>query len=573
MKRAGDAKNQIAVKAFEVSVNSEPLKKLNALKSARQEKAAAAKAVELRIQAEARALTELDAQFGPESLRLKDARQSLDRAAKERKERFVDTVARLTDMERDAAKVAEMSLEFPAKYLPAGVVFIDTPGVNTDVAENRARAWSAIHRDADGCILLSDLQQAVSQSTKDFIDEIKREVPHIILVLTKVDKVLSNAEGVGDGSPEAQVEDARKKGVLEFAKKVKRPPEDLLAVAVAAKPVLDRPDDAAARALFEAEIHKIFQLLARERTLMLGMRSAKVVASCLAGIAESRTKDETTFRERIERLDAQRIPNPGEFCAKQMARVEAAIQSSAKKVVHSARSFAYHGIENLFRSYQRRIEYTTTIAELEAVESEIQAAFNDTIADVVLDSRRWARKELGAAATALEEDLLAEVRACYRIVETMARVSRTAEKKSDGWVSFDPPSITPYEAPQKSFFTGVVRQLGAWLKGMGEYHTEAIGTVRSYLDLAESDIQGKLSAQQSAMADALRRALEGSIQNAVAAYQSWIARIVDDERAAIESERAKLRRLVELGEDLKANGAALEEAMRAAERDSIGISR
>jgi len=130
--------------------------------------------------------------------------------------------------------------------IPAGLVIIDTPGVNTDNEVNRARAWETIRRDADGCIVLSDIQQTVSQSTREFVREVKGYLPHIMLVLTKVDRAIESAEF--DGEPvDDQIEEARRVGEARFAAEVGRTPGEILSFAVSAQRALCNDDEVAAR--------------------------------------------------------------------------------------------------------------------------------------------------------------------------------------------------------------------------------------------------------------------------------------------------------------------------------------
>ena len=173
--------------------------------------------------------------------------------------RFRSEVHELTDMEKRGRDVVELTIGFPAVHLPDGITVIDTPGVNTDNAPNRERAWDVIRSEADGCLLISDMQQVISQSTRKFLHEVKAIIPHILLVMSKVDRALENAEDVGDLEPCQQVEAARCKGVLRFSKEVGRTPDEVFSIAVAAEPALrgDTSPDGLGRQ-FSLEVAKVF---------------------------------------------------------------------------------------------------------------------------------------------------------------------------------------------------------------------------------------------------------------------------------------------------------------------------
>jgi hypothetical protein len=78
-------------------------------------------------------------------------------------ERFHQEVQKLTDMKSRGGQVAQLELCYPGRLLPRSLVVIDTPGVNADDQTNRGRAWDVIRGEADGCIVLSDIQQAAIQ--------------------------------------------------------------------------------------------------------------------------------------------------------------------------------------------------------------------------------------------------------------------------------------------------------------------------------------------------------------------------------------------------------------------------
>src|SRR5262249_60258643 len=123
-----------------------------------------------------------------------------------------------------------------------------------------ATEWSAIRDEVDGCIFVSELDRGVSESAKRLVRQLKSSVPHVLLVLTKVDKAFAGAVDRGGDDPWHQVEQARRIGTRRFARELGREPESVLSVAVAAEVAL-RPEDSELGRGFETEIAKLFQLL------------------------------------------------------------------------------------------------------------------------------------------------------------------------------------------------------------------------------------------------------------------------------------------------------------------------
>jgi hypothetical protein len=93
--------------------------------------------------------------------------------------------------------LVELSIDYPARLLPSDVTIIDVPGT---LAEG-APQWNAIREEVDGCILVSELDRAVSESAKRLLRWLRDVVPHLLLVLTKVDQAFAKAVRSGRRRP------------------------------------------------------------------------------------------------------------------------------------------------------------------------------------------------------------------------------------------------------------------------------------------------------------------------------------------------------------------------------------
>src|SRR5260221_1075441 len=192
------------------------------------------------------------------------------RARQERYDEFASEIRSLTDPRARGREVSELHIEYPARFLPDDVVIIDPAGATSDNAELRSRAWRTILDQADGCIVVSELEHAVSRKAQKLLEQLRESVPHSILVLTKMDRSFAWAEKQGIADPREEVERARKIGTRRFARELGRDPGSVLSVAVAAEQSLHEGASAEpAGRRFAAEVVTVFKLLRQERAFIL----------------------------------------------------------------------------------------------------------------------------------------------------------------------------------------------------------------------------------------------------------------------------------------------------------------
>src|SRR5262249_28532000 len=102
----------------------------------------------------------------------------------ERRRHFLSNLGALTRKRPAGATLTELSIDYPARLLPDDVTIIDMPGAFSESAPE----WIAIREQVDGCIFVSEIDRAVSESAKGFLRRLREVIPHLLLVLTKVDK-------------------------------------------------------------------------------------------------------------------------------------------------------------------------------------------------------------------------------------------------------------------------------------------------------------------------------------------------------------------------------------------------
>ena len=535
---------------------------------------------------------------------LAGARGSLNEHLVERHRAFLEEMRSLTDMQLRGEKVQELVLEYPAQYLPKELTIIDTPGVNTDNERNRDRSWEVIKNQADGCILLSDLQQVVGTSTRDFVSEVRGYVPHILLVLTKVDKALENAEGSQE-DPVQQVEEARRVGVRRFAKQIGREPESILSIAVAAGPVIgdDPLGQSAWGPRFQAEIDKLFELLRRERSLIVGARTASGLRRCCTAINDAETRAEASYRERIRELEAQRIPDPARFRKRQMDQIEADILRDAHEITTSGRACLKQEMGASRKRLFARIANCSTKDELKTLAAGLETTVCTDVNGFFGRVQQHLSVKAGAASTKLESPLLQELRSRYKIAQTIASSSGAMLQRSGAAGEVSGPTIsvnTGVGATVDSFeneqiglgiggaaggaligtliLPGIGTAIGAALgaliaffKTLDDLKKECTTKLGTSLDTIESSLDGQLASSERTVSTALRGSLDEALAQALKNFERWISNLMEAERKAIENERSNLQNLLNVRDELQRHEDRLEAKMKLATAESLGL--
>lgn len=90
-------------------------------------------------------------------------------------------------------EVAEISLELPSSSLEDGLIVIDTPGVNVNIAEHEAITSTAIDS-ANACVYLMDARQPGKKTTIDFLRKIRSKVDKLFFLLNRADILDANEQ-------------------------------------------------------------------------------------------------------------------------------------------------------------------------------------------------------------------------------------------------------------------------------------------------------------------------------------------------------------------------------------------
>ncbi|HEV8246838.1 MAG TPA: hypothetical protein VGP93_13765, partial [Polyangiaceae bacterium] len=366
----------------------------------------------------------------------------------ERRRAFFSDLEALSGERGRARGLVELSIDYPARFLPDDVTIIDMPGM---VSESGPE-WQIIREQADGCILVSELDRAVSESAKLFLRQLREIVPHLLLVLTKMDKAFTDASERGGDDPWQQVEHARRIGTRRFARELGRAPETVLSISVAAEAALSsRESDLAER--FETEIAKLFQLLRHERAMILGANAGSAIRRCIAGIAEAEQRAEREYREKIAELERQRTPEPDAFLQKELAAAEPAIGVAAHDAVVAAISVAQAGFVLLNRLTAHKVDACENKAGLVELATRLAQELPPDAA--IIRHNAFLELEAGVerGVSAIEMQLFEALRQSYQLLHQVRRASTSAPRlgaPSDDLPSF-PTLASDVEAAARSF--------------------------------------------------------------------------------------------------------------------------
>lgn len=523
--------------------------------------------------------------------------------AAERSQCFHEEVPRLTDMEARGRDVLRLDISYPAAHLPEGLVIVDTPGVNTEKKEEESRAWAAIEQEADGCMVLSDLQKPVSQTTREFVGRVREYVPHLVLILTKVDRALAGA-ALDEESADAQVEEARRDGEAKFASEVGRDRSEIVSFAVSAERAL-RDDMPGAATRFAADVSRLMDLLAGERTMVVGARSAAAIQRMAGEIAACNEKAETAYRERIAFLEAQQIDDPRSFCERQVGGLENSLRPGAYAAVAAGKDAILRAMSELAETIVENISTCDSRAELKQYIESIQARGTTITATVESAVGSAMEETLERHMSPLEEPLLAALRERYRIVGHVIGQSAALVNTGRITTAHDVGDLMgsalrgTFDSAQKDGALGVMggamggAAIGSIIPGIGTLVGGVIGGVVGVLfgpslddikrDCARNVVEGIESAAEAAVESMdgtearlvvlMRDGLRASLNAAVDKYRSWIAGVIKEHNAEVACERQQLAHLLQLRATLQGHDTRLQDFMQRAAAEYPSLCR
>ena len=521
--------------------------------------------------------------------------------AAERLERFQSRLSELSDMRRLGWRVREIEIDYPAKHLPDGIVLLDTPGVNSNHAENVHRAYSAIEHDADGCLVLMALQQAASQSTLAFIERTRSWVPHLVLIFTKKDQVVQMVQASSFGQTsdaEEQIREVVRRAKRSFGTATGRKPKQIIEYVISAEVALQQSDPTVV-AEFAEQMSSLFSLLRREQILIIGARCSLMLRRTIDSIKEAVERTEASYRERLALLEAQRLPSPEAFCSLLVARCEEQADGWSEEIWKPAdaeiHTYFSHICEQLVRQIngcKERSEIRSVAEQfagnLEGMKDSFQKSFSANIAAL-----------MHAHVNANFPAFVTELRRRYQLVQEMVRnhaapdsVASISATKLDGL-------SVAWTSPGRSFHLGAAAAGAGTGAILGTLVPPGIGTliggllgglaglferldtckkkyIKALEDLLaqiETQVHDWFAGQRPALRGGLVDLYKNSLETMIVAYQSWIQGVLDREQQTIQLSRGRLEQITNARSRLTQNSDRLAQAMEAAAQESLAMCR
>jgi hypothetical protein len=532
---------------------------------------------------------------------LAEARQGMERERtqvgryfEERQERYFSELARLV---KSTPPPVELSLDYPADFLPDEVAILDAPGAMT--ADPSDAVWELIRQQVDGCMLIVDLEKGIGASTERFLERLREIVPHVLLVLSKTDAAFAEAERRGDAAPWDSVERARRARTQRFAEQIGRSPDSVLSIAVSGLAKVEKPESELGKH-FEVELRKLFRLLRHERAIILGTRAARFLKESLSFISDAEKRAEASYRERIRALEADHVPEPEGFHRQALAKSMPGIERASQLAIARGSEVVVTHFAELRRSSGDQIRASGPWARFK----ETCLALEGNVVHQVRQVEAQALVALETASEAsvrdLEKKVFAELREKYRI-------DRDVKRTRD---SFHRPDILHVQTPvpARSVVRSALRKhrlvklllgLSGALAGacIGFFAKDVLGAVIGFavgalftlfktrrsierratalleveLRRDEQAVLKEVARLQPRVQNNLHAELDRSIEDVIIRFASYIAEPFEAGQQAIARERTSLGQLRELGNAMVKHDARLETLMKEAATASRGL--
>jgi hypothetical protein len=463
-----------------------------------------------------------------------------------------------------------------------------------DDPAQREHAWAVIREEADGCMLISELERGVSIQAKQFLQQVREVVPRVLLVLTKLDQAFAKAVERGGADPWEQLEQARRIGTRRFAREIGREADEVLSVTVSAEAALAHEGKSSSLTRrFETEMDKLFQLLRHERALILGARAAAAIRRCIAGMAESQERAERAYQERIGNLEAERLPEPEAFRQQQVAAAQGAIALSAERLVTESASIVRDGFAILRTYAHDQLASPRTNQELLERAELLEIELADGVAKLRADALLAIDNGIDARVGELEVGIFEELKKQYQLVHQMrheassqprwelpttrevppvalrARISQKIASFGRQRIGLGVGGATAGAAIGTAILPGLGTAAGAaagallgFLRTKSALKQELLGIVDAALATEQETVENELAARAPGLASNLSDALNRSVERAMARFARYVAEPIEAERQAIERERALLADLQALEIELQRHDAKLGQLMR-----------
>ena len=337
--------------------------------------------------------------------------------------------------------------------------------------------------------------------------------------------------------------------------------------------------------------------------MVLSARAAVALRDGSQGIVEAQGKAEAGYKNRIDELERHRLPDPTQFQANQMAKVQGDLQAHADGIGEAAINLMRSGVDDVENQWVAAIHACSDKDQVKATVAALGAQGQSAMAQVMADVNEAVAAWSGESIRELEEPLLAELRNRYQIVQQITGSGKAVHLGGDAAASIGAhatnlqagvaAAIENFEAEQFAFgaggalagaaigtviFPGVGTVIGAAVgafaglfKTLDSPKADCVKEVRKGLGDAKGNLASQLSSVAPHVQNVMREVLAKGLKKSVARFQSWITKIMAAELKQIDRERQMLSHLTRSRDALVQHDQTLQVLQREAAAVSQGL--
>jgi hypothetical protein len=499
----------------------------------------------------------------------------------------------------DGTDIAERVLHYPAAHLPRGFTLLDFPCVPAGRGPLVEQIRRRVGEDADALVVVSDFETPPSGATARLVGELQEVVPLALIVLNADDKKLEAIEGDARSRFEQLGSEAFDRVVAVLGGNVARTPRMLLAAEAALE---GSPEPSPLVEHGRTMLAGLSVWLDTERPLLLAWREAMRIRAGIADVLRDEEREEKVYRDRLARLEGNRIPNPDEFRSRLLKRVESAIEKGTDDVLALATQRLQGAVESLRTEWKGRIASCTARSEVEACVAAINESAPGRISEKLEETAELVASELHNVTETLETWAIDEIHTHYRLVRRLGAeaLAPVASELTGDDLGPELLSVKPFAGAVDAFekgrvgyglggvaagavlgsliLPGIGTAVGAFLgvfagflKGTEALKQECTARIDACLNDSVRNALAQLQGKRADLSRVIRVSLDEALDEALRKLGDAITRLMATERKAIDAERAKLDRLTSLRSALEESDRSLSRACEenASSRNSV----
>jgi hypothetical protein len=475
----------------------------------------------------------------------------------------------------DGTDIAERILGYPAKHLPRDVTLMDLPCASPGRSAVTQQMRNRVSHEVDALVVVADVEKPPGGETARLVNDLVELVPLALVVLTIQEGRQPSADRDGAASSwiEPRGRDAFERIVTVLGGNASRTPSFV----VAAEAVLDaRPESSSRADHGRATLGALSAWLDAERPALIARREAMRIRAGIADVLRDQEREEKSCRNRLMRLESNRIPHPDEFRGRLLKRVESAIEKGTEDVLAAGTQRLHDDIEGLRSEWKTRIASCAARSEVDACVAAINESAAARIGEKLEQTADLVASELHNVTETLETWAIEEIHTHYRLVRRLGAEALAPVASELTGEDLGPELLTvqPFEGAVDAFekgrvgyglggvaagavlgsliLPGIGTAVGAvlgvfagLLKGTDALKQECIARIDACLNDSERHALEQLQAKRVDLSRIIRVSLDEALDEALRRLGDAIERLMATERKAIDAETAKLERLTD----------------------------